>query len=618
MKSFKCEIMPTQEFISCKEAFEKEVDISKLINNLDLSYQKDRLEIEVFIRYLFSALIDADWLDTEAHFQPDTSQIRPNLTLTADDMIIKLKEELASKSPEGEINKLRNQMRKIALEKSGMQKGFYSLNLPTGMGKTLTSMAWALNHAKANNLKRIIIVLPFISIIDQTAAELKKIFGEEWILEHHSGYNENKDDLSENENELEQRKLLACENWDYPIIVTTSVQFFESIFSNRRSKCRKVHNIAESVVIFDEVQSLPKEITSPTLSMLRNIQTVMGTSFLFCTATQPAFEKRERFKHGIDSIHPLIKNPSEVFKKTQRVEFHLLNELNDMEFYELANIVNGSKGSALIIFNTKKAARIFFDSALKTSNAWHNRYHLSTTMCPAHRKEIISAIREDLEAELKILVSSTQLIEAGVDLDFPCVFREMAPLEGIIQSAGRCNREGKMAELGKVYLFQLKGKSFPDKTYKACAEHAKSLIKEDVNILYSHDSFKKYYSQVVDLFVNPDKNKIIQAQKDFKFKTVGESYHLIEDKGARGVFIYNYSKKSRDLFHSIEHKEFLSRDDYRKMQIYTVQVYQNFLYNNVGSWKEMPQGFLVWDGNYDSNTGISVGPIEQDKLIVSD
>ncbi len=604
------------EFDSVIESFIKDTAFSENDTKFLLLKYSAPLQRELFIRYLFSALIDADWLDTEAFFELDKSQSRGKYILPIDEMIEKLEKEFSNKPTDGEINQLRNHARKIALEKANKTPGFYSLNLPTGIGKTLISIAWALRHAKANGLKRIIVVLPYINIIDQTAAELKRIFGEKWVLEHHSSYNENNSAIQDDENNadsIQKRKILACENWDYPIIVTTTVQFFESLFSNKPSKCRKNHNIAESVVIFDEVQSLPKEIILPTLSMLKNIQAVMRASFLFCTATQPAFEKRDKF-NGIDSICPLIDNPSEIFEKTRRVDYNLLQDLNAIELDELLETVKETNSSVLVIFNTKKAVLDFYNRAQNIGD-WEKKYHLSTAMCPIHRRQIIDNIRDDLERKCKILVSSTQLIEAGVDFDFPCVFRAMSPLEAVIQSAGRCNREGKLPDHGKVYLFQLKDSGMPDKTYRACAEHAKSLLQMDINRLYRYDFFQEYYSQVINLFVDPDKNNIIKAQEDFNFETVGDSYKLISDP-TEGLFIYNYNDESKKIFHSIEYKEFLSRDDYRKMQVFTVQVYQNFLFKNQNMYKKMPQGFLVWYGNYDSNTGISIEPIEADKLIV--
>lgn len=572
---------------------------------------------EAFIRYLFSALTDSDWLSTEKHFDEAISQLRHDISLPIEEMINKLEAEFSGKSKEGKINHMRNEARRQVLQKTNQSCGFYSLSLPTGLGKTLTSIAWALRHAQANNLKRIIIVLPFVNIIDQTAQILKGIFGSELVLEHHSSFNEDdtviRDDDA-NYSLIEQRKKLACENWNYPIIVTTTVQFFESLFSNRPSKCRKVHNIAESVVIFDEVQTLPKEIILPTLQMLKDVQTIMQTSFLFCTATQPAFEKRKGFD-GIENIQPLINDVNEMYKETRRVEYKLLNKLEPVDLSDLHNATSDNDASTLVIFNTKKPTLKLFNLA-KNHDHWEKKYHLSTTMCPDHRKRTIKNIREDLDANRRILVSSTQLIEAGVDFDFPIVFRALAPLEAIIQAAGRCNRENTLGPSGgKVFLFKLHDGGMPDKTYSACANHSEEFIRPDINQLHDPETFSKYYSQVVNLYVNPDQYNINQARKDFNFQTVNDSYRIIRDK-TESLYMYHYSEASRQLFHSVEHKEFLSKNDYRQMQIYTVSVYEHFVIKNSKLCKMMPQGFLVWYGHYDQQTGISVEPIEADKLIV--
>lgn len=362
-------------FISDTEV--NEADIKKLES---LAFN-DSLQREAFIRYLFSVLTDSDWLSTEAHFEQDKFNMRIGATLPTDSMINKLEEEFLKKSKDGEINKLRNHARNQALQKTDMPCGFYSLSLPTGMGKTLTSMAWALRHATKNDLKRIVIVLPYINIIDQTAQVLKNIFGEEWVLEHHSSYNEGEKDARDDAEDcspIRERKELACENWDYPIIVTTTVQFFESLFSNRPSQCRKIHNIAESVVIFDEVQTLPKEVILPTLQMLKDVQAVMKVSFLFCTATQPAFEKRQGFD-GISTIYPLIDDPATLYEKTKRVEYHLLNDLNPIDYSGLLEAVEQAGGVALVIFNTKKAALEFYNCT-KNLGDWEKKYHIQVRL----------------------------------------------------------------------------------------------------------------------------------------------------------------------------------------------------------------------------------------------
>lgn len=573
---------------------------------------ENKHERELFVRYLFSSLADADWLDTEKNCSPEISDQRIKQYLDYDEFNNKLHFFINSKSKDGELNKLRNEVREYAVSKAEMPVGFYSMNLPTGMGKTLSSVAWALKHAEKNCLKRIIIVLPFINIIDQTSYILKEIFGDEYILEHHSGLGEELE-ITENISDAQYIKRLACENWDFPIIVTTTVQFFESIFSNKPSKCRKIHNIAESVVVFDEVQSLPKDIIEPTLTILENIKSVMNSSFLFCTATLPAFEKRDRFK-GIGSIISLVNNPAELFNQTRRVTYHIVNTFEPVDYAEILDIAETENSSILAVFNTKKSAREFFDYSGR-SGIWEKRYHLTTGMCPVHRKKVIKDIREDLINRRKILVSSTQLIEAGVDFDFPCVMREAAPLESIIQSAGRCNRENRMEEYGNVYLFSLIESRMPDKQYKTASAYTLELIKENPQWLHEHDFYESYYRKFVGLFVDADKRNINKARENFDFETVSRSYRIIDNK-TRGLVIYNYDESGRELVDYVSGKPFLSRDDYRKMQIYTVQVYENFIRENSKSILETSNGISVWYGGYDEFTGISVDPVSSDSFVV--
>lgn len=597
-----------QNFDRVKDLFNEEMG-GEFEKKIDKIVFRDSFQRESVIRYLFSVLTDADWLSTEKHFNRNVSELRSNASLSIDEMLERLEGELLKKSTEGEINRLRNEAREEVLLKAELPQGFYSLSLPTGMGKTLTSIAWALRHAKQHHLKRIIVVLPYINIIDQTAQVLKDVFGEELVLEHHTSFNEGQPDGNEDYSVSQKRKQIACENWDFPIVVTTTVQFFESLFSNKPSKCRKIHNIAESVVIFDEIQALPKEVILPTIQMLKDTQMMMKISYLFCTATQPAFEKRLRFD-GIESINPLIADPSVLYEKTKRVEYSRIRDLEPVDCETLLELVKGKDCSALVIFNTKKDALGFFN-ALGSGEIGRKLYHLSTSMCPMHRKSVINNVRHDLHKKKKILLIATQLIEAGVDFDFPCVFRAMAPLESIIQSAGRCNREGKMNGYGDVFLFKLKDSGMPDPTYAACAGHAEAFLDR----LHGHEVFNEYYAQVVNLYIDPDKYHINEARKKFNFETVNDGYRIIRNQ-TEGLYIYNYGKESRELLHTLEHKEFLSRDDYRKMQRYTVQVYNRFLIQNSAMYKMMSQGFLVWYGNYDKETGISILSFDADKLVV--
>ncbi len=601
-----------EEFLS-----DNGISESKFKNiNIPLFNNESKSRREMLTRYLFSALTDGDWLSTEAHFEPETHSLRPASELRIDEMIKMLQTAFSLKSSDGEINALRNEARIETLEHSDEPCGFFSLSLPTGLGKTLTSMAWALKHARANRLKRIIVVLPYVNIIDQTAAIFKEIFGDNSVLEHHSGYNEEHSSESSKEYKPPEARMkeLACENWDYPLIVTTTVQFFESLFSNKPSKCRKVHNIANSVVIFDEVQTLPKHLILPTLQMLKDAHAVMKTSFLFCTATQPAFEKRQGFD-GIDGITPLIASPAALYEKTRRVRYSFMNDLEPIGPEELFQEVLSRDASSLVIFNTKKAAADFFESASSSQN-WHESYHLSTAMCPSHRKEVIKQIIEGLSYGRKLLVVSTQLIEAGVDLDFPFVFRAAAPLESIIQSAGRCNREGKLGpDGGETCIFRLADSGMPDKTYSACAGHAVEMLKMCPEKVYHYNMFNEYYRQIINLYVDPDKKGIREAREKFNFETVNDLYRIIENTTV-GLYVYCFNDESSALLDSLKYKKHLSRDDFRKMQMFTVQVYRDFINKNGQFCTSDPRGFIVWYGKYDRKTGIMSQNKEDEVLII--
>jgi CRISPR-associated endonuclease/helicase Cas3 len=490
------------------------------------------------------------------------------------------------------------------------------LQLPTGLGKTLTSMYWALKHAEHNKLKRIIIVLPYINIIDQTAMILKGIFGEDMVLEHHSGIIDDDKEYA-NESFVRDRatsKRLACENWDAPIIVTTSVQFFESLFSNKPFKCRKNHNIANSVVIFDEIQTLPKEYVAPIIMMLKNIAALTKTSFLFCTATQPAFAKREGFD-GVEDICPLITQPEEYFDATQRVNYKLLNGLEEVPLDTVVEKLAQETDSFLVIVNTKSITRELFEH-VKTFDRYDKRYHLSTAMCPHHRKKIIKAIIKDLEGKKRIAVISTQLVEAGVDFDFPVVYRAIAPMDSVIQAAGRCNRNGKIAK-GKVVLFNLEKHKMPDKTYQACAGFAMGIIKENADVLHDAKTFEEYYKKVISLFVDADKYMLTKQREDFNFKTVCESFKII-DQPTTSLVIEKYAevKPLLDEVKQLIERETLAkrslvrREHYRQLQQFSVQVYPDFLKKHGDQIIPLNESIKIYVGNYDNDYGISPTDVE--------
>jgi CRISPR-associated endonuclease/helicase Cas3 len=555
------------------------------------------LEWDIYIRYIFSCLTDADWLDTEKHFDEDKSAARVSYKLEYDRLIKEAEKYIRSKNSENPspINRIRMTVLEYALTKAFEPVGFYSLNLPTGYGKTLISVLWALKHAKHHNLDRIIIVLPFINIIDQSASILKEIFGEEIVLEHHSNIiSDSKDDEGESKYDV---KKLAVENWDYPIIITTTVQFFESLFSSKTSKCRKLHNIANSVVIFDEVQTLPKELTEPTIEMLKDWLKHFNTTFLFSTATMPTFQKRNKF-NGIENITSLVEKPEELFLSSKRVKYHILNDFDEIKLSELAEITDKSAGSVLAVFNTRKLARSFYKHIEKES--WETAYFLTNDMYPKHRLDVINKIKKDLKDGKRIILSSTQLIEAGVDLDFENVFRQLAPLDAIIQSAGRCNREG-MLECGDVFIFLPENAMFPSKEYETLSKHTKDFLRDDLQEIYSTSLFKRYYSEAVDFFINI--KLITKFRERLNFKSVNDNYKLINNI-TYPVFIKSANEK---LYDRIKYKPFLSREDFRDLQLYSVQLFDSMINKNAHDIEPLENGVRVWHGKYSEELGIEAG-----------
>ena len=390
---------------------------------------------------------------------------------------------------------------------------------------------------------------------------------------------------------------LATENWDYPIVVTTAVQFFESLFSNKRSKCRKLHNIQDSIIIFDEIQTLPIDLAECTMTMLNDLLSIGSCSVLFCTATQPDFKTRSGF-NGIKNIVPLVKDVQDVFEAVKRVEYLPLDNYKEQSFDDIADFAIDLNDSILIVCNTKKKALNLFESINKKSDK--RVLHLSTNMCPAHRLRIIDEIKKALNNGEKIIVCSTQLIEAGVDIDFPIVFRELAPLESIIQSAGRCNREGRLG-LGKVYLFRLVDKGQPSEQYKTFMSYAQSYYQGNEQRLNDAAFYSQYYKQILALYAKAD--KITESREELEYENVNGMYHII-DSEASPLFIYNYDENSLKLFHEIKDKEFLNRQDYQRISQYCVNVYDKFKKDNIHKIG-ITANILIWHGAYTDEFGLS-------------
>ena len=581
-----------------QQALEEDCTIMPKCENSPFNKIGDVFQKELFVRLLYSALVDADSLDTERHFQKDQYDARSCKILDVDALLTALNKRFDSFRQVTPLNELRTNVRLYAQRLADADQGCFSMTLPTGMGKTLTSLNWALHHAKAHpNIKRIVIVLPFISIIDQTANELKTIFKDyDVILEHHSNVSYERG--SEEEYYCRNSKELATENWDYPLIITTAVQFFESLFSNQRSKCRKLHNLQDSIVIFDEIQTLPVNLAECTMKMLNDMLHLCRCSFLFCTATQPNFQTRRDFC-GIDHITPLVENPASVFAATKRVNYTPIADYKAQSFENIANCVVKQNDSVLIVCNTKKKAMALFDNLKEKSKI--QVFHLSTNMCQIHRMEVINKVKQKLKDREKLILCSTQLIEAGVDIDFPVVFRELAPLESIIQSAGRCNREGKLKE-GQVYLFQLENQGQPSRQYETFAQYAQLCYQGNENRLTEADFYSDYYSNIIKLYAAED--TITPKREKLMFQDVADMYHIINNN-TTSLFIYRYDGESLNLYNEIKDKEFLSRKDYQQIAQYSVQVSDWFTEANADKIDETSNGVKIWLGAYSKEIGLS-------------
>jgi CRISPR-associated endonuclease/helicase Cas3 len=401
-------------------------------------------QLTMLVRMLFSCLVDADFLDTERFYDLEKNQARllPQTSLTA--LRDHLDQHLRSLPTGGDINAKRAEILHTVRSRAGQPPGLFSLTVPTGGGKTLASLAFALDHALAHGLQRVIFVIPFTSIVEQTAEVFRQALGAlgaQAVLEHHSAFTDNPAHSPESQAKLR----LPMENWDAPIIVTTAVQFFESLFAARPSACRKLHNIAGSVVVLDEAQTLPLKVLRPCVAALQELARNYRSTLVLCTATQPALHAPE-FEHGFEQVRELAPDPAHLFTHFQRVRVKHIGTLSDDALTEHLR----SREQVLCIVNNRRHAKALYRSIQDQPGA----YHLSTLMCAKHRSDVLAQVRKMLHEGQPCKVVSTSLIEAGVDISFPTVLRAQAGLDAIAQAAGRCNREGKFSvDASEVLVF---------------------------------------------------------------------------------------------------------------------------------------------------------------------
>ena len=546
------------------------------------------LTVSLWIRMLFSALVDADFLDTErfmdegrADRRRGTPPLTDYLTLLTDHLSAKGIEVIDQVRALEPVMLARADVLRQCREKALLAPGVFTLTAPTGGGKTLSSLAFALQHAKTHGKRRVIYAIPYTSIIEQTGDVFSRIFGADHVIEHHS--QSDTDDRDETPN-----SRLACENWDAPLIVTTNVQLFESLFAARTSRCRKLHNIANSVVVLDEAQLLPPEFLQPILDALNVLVVHYGVTLLLCTATQPALGDSKRFDprqslRGLPTPTRIVDDEAALFGALRRVEIEWPDDLHTPLLTEALVARLAEFPCVLVIVNTRNdAAEIV--SALDAATG-DESLHLSAAMCGQHRADVIAEIRERLAARRAgndmrpLRVVSTQLVEAGVDIDFPVVFRALAGLDSVAQAAGRCNREGQLPNgtKGKVVVFV---RPIP-KTLQQIrngADSTRTVVQAGGDPL-SPSAFERYFPLYYAGFASRDKHGIVDLLKknaglEFEFRSAADKFKLIDDTDQSTVIVPYAGVKAESMAPLIAKLRDGDTDRWllRKLQRYTVTV----------------------------------------------
>ena len=466
-----------------------------------------------YTKMLFSALTDADWLDTEAYFRNEPysppSEDLSGLKTTLDRYI----------SPwwdaKTQINQRRCKILRAAIEHGRDEPGLFTLTVPTGGGKTIASMAFALHHAERYGLQRVIYVIPYCSILEQTRQVFESVFGKECITAHYSGaeytYSEQTPDI----------RAFSAENWEAPIILTTAVQFFESLYSAKPGKNRKLHNIAKSVIIFDEAQMLPVPFLRPCLAGISQLTERFGCSAVLCTATQPAVEPVLRELVPKLDIREICPEPEQMYQEFRRVSYQYDGDLSDEELADKLSVYP----QVLCVVNSRKQAQKLYSQLSGTDGA----FHLSTTMIPQDRKNALTTIRERLRRGQECRVISTSLIEAGVDVDFPVVYRALAGLDSIIQTGGRCNREGKrMRAESVVHIFQT-GVQAPRMLEQNIAAAERTIRRyEEIDSVEAIHHYFQFLLYTLKDKKQLDEKEIVPSVEKLMFATVSQRFHLID------------------------------------------------------------------------------------------
>lgn len=628
----KADLKAWQEWTGCAESVPELLDRQRQGDSIQVPFLppravKDRFAEALRTRMLFSCLVDADFLDTEAHFKPQAAAQRASLSLDPERALALLKSHLAAKPADGEVNERRRRLLSDCLAAAAKAPGLFTLTAPTGSGKTLSSLAFALRHIATHNaalaaddpqrFRRIIVVIPFTSIIEQTAQVYRDLFepgfGPDYVLEHHSAVaprERPEDGGCDAEGERLRRARLAAENWAAPLVVTTSVQFFESLFSNRPSDCRKLHRIGRSVILFDEVQTLPPRLVPSLLSAVRLLTDPAGSygaTAVFMTATQPAFAAAgNALPYGWNPVE-ISSEPEAMAEALRRTRIELPGRDESASWEDIARRLAASPQSLCVVNTTKDARQLF---QLLRSLASEGSFHLSARLCPAHRREKLDAVRDCLSGGLPCRLVSTQLIEAGVDVDFPIAFRALGPLDSIIQTAGRCNREGRHAEPCPVVVFRPADGGLPRGAYglaKSKTEEFLARHPDAGNQLHLPGFYASYFSELYGLLgpKSREDDPVFAASEALDFPQASEECRIVGDE-TRAVLVK--WEQGAELAAKLGREKHLTADECRQAQRYSVNLYQSefftaqargYIYQPAGGWN-----FWVWNSDYNDDLGL--------------
>ncbi|HJA07182.1 MAG TPA: CRISPR-associated helicase Cas3' [Candidatus Mediterraneibacter pullicola] len=557
--------------------------------------QDPDFSMSMFIRMLYSCLVDADFLDTESFMKAGQTQRETGEELEI--LLGKLKEHVAgwlSNEDTETVNGRRTEILKACFAYGEMKRGLFQLTVPTGGGKTMASLAFALQHAVKNHMDRVIYVIPYTSIIEQNAEVFRRILGDGNVLENH--YNID----YESSEELKPMQL-AAENWDKPVVMTTNVQFFESLFANKSSRCRKLHNMANSVIVFDEAQMLPTDYLKPCIAAIEELVSNFRSSIVLCTATQPALSPFFRNKIPVTELCPRVQ---EQFRFFERATYQNIGTISENELIEKLE----QEEQALCIVNTKKRAQRIYQK-MKGEGV----FHLSTTMYPKHRRRVLEKIKKTLKNGEKCILISTSLVEAGVDLDFSTVYRQLAGVDSIIQAAGRCNREGKReAKESFAFIFEFEeSENVPGQQLQIDVSKMMLAEEEDISSL---QGIEKYFEVLYHFRGESlDKKKILEEfkNKKYNFAKVGKLFKLIEENTIT-VFI-SKEDEAGELLRRIELQGY-TKTGMRKAGQYCVQLYENEIkkLQDAGMLRQVSKDIqdffeLVNVGQYTEEMGLDLG-----------